>query len=325
MVNLSPEEKKKQEFYRTARTSGAYDDVWKNVGYCAFCRLNPAYVFHEENGIVMTVALYAYVDGHFMVIPRRHVKSVKDLTPSEWETMRKFFYIAKKLIREVHGIKGMQIVQKDGMSAQSTVEHLHFHCIPFDSPDLSVWNYRELKNTPIKNAKMYEDQQQKISKLSRRFEKKYAESQTPIPNKKELYLKALSLVMTNKKASLAKKTAKVGAAVIVGDQIIAMRNSNMTDGPMEYKSEGSWVSPPTVSHAEEKCISQAAKDGLSLNEATMIVTLSPCMACSRMIINSGIKELHYIDTWWDKNALDFLAQQGVKVVKVPYKTKKPVK
>jgi diadenosine tetraphosphate (Ap4A) HIT family hydrolase len=117
--------------------------------------------------------VFAYIDGHMMVIPRRHVRSVKELTPSEWETMRKLFYIAKKLIRDTHGIKGMQIVQKDGAEAQSTVEHLHFHCIPFDAPDLAVWNFRQLKNTPLENAGLYQQKHSEIARLAKRFGKKY--------------------------------------------------------------------------------------------------------------------------------------------------------
>lgn len=172
------EEQKKQESYRDARVSGKYDDIWQSVGKCVFCDLNKKYVFFEENGVVMTVALFAYIDGHFMILPRRHVRSVKDLTPGEWETMRKFMYIAKKLIREVHGIHGMQIVEKEGASAQSTVgDHLHFHCVPFDAPDLSVWNYRTLKNTPLENATLYKNQHEKIAKLSKRYDIKYKNEQ----------------------------------------------------------------------------------------------------------------------------------------------------
>lgn len=167
------DEQKKQELYRDARVTGKYDSIWKNVGKCAFCDLRSKYIFYEENGVVMTVALYAYIDGHFMIIPRRHVRSVKEITPLEWETMRKMMYMAKKLIREVHGVKGMQIVQKDGAEAQSTVEHIHFHCVPFDSPDLSSWNYRQLEKTPLENAKLYKKQHEKIAQLSKRFAKKY--------------------------------------------------------------------------------------------------------------------------------------------------------
>jgi diadenosine tetraphosphate (Ap4A) HIT family hydrolase len=167
-------EDEKQVLYRDARTGGYYDGIWQTVGKCVFCDLNLKYIIHEENDIVITVSLYAYIDGQVMVVPRRHVRSVKELTSSEWETVRKFFYIAKKMIREIYDVKSMQIVQKDGVDSQSTVGHLHFLCIPFDGPDLCEWNYRTLKNTPLENAKLYKDHAEKIQKLSKRFAKKYA-------------------------------------------------------------------------------------------------------------------------------------------------------
>lgn len=173
---LSSEEQKREETYRTARITGAYDQIWQTVGRCVFCGHDEAQKHHEvyeENGVYMTVPAYAYIDGHLLVIPRRHVRSVKELTSSEWETMRKMFYLAKKMIREVYGIKGMQIVQKDGRDAQSTVEHLHFHCVPFDAPDLSAWNYRQLKNTPYENAKQYRARGDKLAKLAKRYGEKY--------------------------------------------------------------------------------------------------------------------------------------------------------
>lgn len=175
-MTLTPEEARQEEAFRTARTSGAYDQIWQTVGRCVFCDHDKTQKHHEvyeENGVYMTVPAYAYVDGHLLVIPRRHVRSVKELTADEWEVMRKMFYLAKKMIREVHGVKGMQIVQKDGVTAQSTVEHLHFHCIPFDSPDLSVWNYRDLADTPDENARKYRAVSAKTEKLAKRFSKKY--------------------------------------------------------------------------------------------------------------------------------------------------------
>lgn len=176
-MDLTPEEKKKQEYYRHARTGGYYGDIWPNVGKCVFCDLRGKYIFFEENNVVMTVHLYAYIDGCLMIIPRRHIRSVKELRLDEWETMRKMMYIAKKLIRDVHGIKGMQIVQKDGNLAQSTVEHLHFQCIPFDAPDLSMWHPRQLKYTPLENAQKYQSVRDKIQKFSRRFSEKYQDAE----------------------------------------------------------------------------------------------------------------------------------------------------
>lgn len=173
---LSQKELAEEEAFRTGRTTGAYDQIWQTVGHCVFCdhdKRRKHHEIYEENGVYLTVPGYAYVDGHLLVIPRRHVRSVKELTAVEWETMRKLFYIAKKMIREVHGVKGMQIVQKDGVDAQSTVEHLHIHCIPFDQPNLSVWNYRELAATPYENAEKYREHTEHIEKLAKRFDKKY--------------------------------------------------------------------------------------------------------------------------------------------------------
>ncbi len=176
-MSLTPEQQKKQEYYRDARTGGYYDKIWQSVGKCVFCDLREKYIVLEENGMVLTVALYAYIDGNVMIIPRRHVKSVKELTPEEWQTARKFMYIAKKIIRKVYGIKGVQYLIRDGgIEAQSTVsDHLHIHVIPFDAPDLSVWNYRTLKHTPYENAEMFRAQKKKITELSKRFEEKYSE------------------------------------------------------------------------------------------------------------------------------------------------------
>lgn len=172
-MELSAEDQKKQELYRDARFTKQYDGIWKNVGKCVFCDLKDKYVILEENDVVLTITLFAYIDGHCMIIPRRHVRSVKELTPLEWETIRKFMYIAKKMIKKVHGNKGVQFVQKDGVDAQSTVEHIHFHAIPFDAPDLSVWNYRKLKHTPLENANLYRSNAAKITELSKKFAEKY--------------------------------------------------------------------------------------------------------------------------------------------------------
>ena len=178
-MKLTPEEEKKQEYYRDARTGGYYGKIWTSVGKCVFCDLRDKYIFYEENSMVMAVALFAYIDGNLMIIPRRHVRSVKELTPEEWETARKMMYIAKKLIRKVHGIKGLQYLIRDGgIEAQSTVsDHLHIHCIPFDAPDLSQWNYRTLKYTPLQNANLYKAQSKKITELAQKFNQKYQDAE----------------------------------------------------------------------------------------------------------------------------------------------------
>ena len=46
-------------------------------------------------------------------------------------------------------------------------------------------------------------------------------------------------------------------------------------------------------HAEEPSLTPGAHDGISTKGATIYVTLSPCLMCSKMIINAGIREVVY--------------------------------
>lgn len=68
-------------------------------------------------------------------------------------------------------------------------------------------------------------------------------------------------------------------------------------------------------HAEQNAIIQAAKFGISLDGATMYVTHQPCVICTRMIINSGIKKVIYKNGYPDEFALQLFAESNVKIVK----------
>ncbi len=247
MADLTPEQIKKQEIYRNARFSEAYDGIWQSVGKCVFCDLNDKYVFFEENGIVMTISLYAYIDGHLMIVPRRHVRYAKDLTPLEWATIRKFTYIAKKIIKDVHGLSGMQFIQKEGSQAQSTVtDHIHFHCVPFDAPDLLTWNYRELKNTPLKNAQLYKSLGSKIASYNAQFDKKYADTDSDLPqpasgvalnwsdlafaSKKPLKDLAATFIAAPRTLSEARLKQLIKAYLPKGNLIIGLSTKDYIDG-----------------------------------------------------------------------------------------------
>ena len=69
-------------------------------------------------------------------------------------------------------------------------------------------------------------------------------------------------------------------------------------------------------HAEQNAIIQAAKIGVSLENATIYITNHPCFICAKMIINSGIKKVVYRDGYPDKEAMQFLKESGIKVKKL---------
>ncbi len=68
-------------------------------------------------------------------------------------------------------------------------------------------------------------------------------------------------------------------------------------------------------HAEQNAIIQAAKLGVSLENAVMYVTHQPCVICTRMIINSGIKKVIYKNGYPDEFALTLFAESDVQIIK----------
>ena len=46
-----------------------------------------------------------------------------------------------------------------------------------------------------------------------------------------------------------------------------------------------------TTHAEQNAICEAARMGISINEATLYCKMTPCYACAKMIINAGIKRV----------------------------------
>jgi dCMP deaminase len=70
------------------------------------------------------------------------------------------------------------------------------------------------------------------------------------------------------------------------------------------------------SHGEENAIIQAAYHGISVKGATLYSTCSPCLLCTKMIINSGIAEVVYNAAYpMGERALELLRESGVKARK----------
>lgn len=69
-------------------------------------------------------------------------------------------------------------------------------------------------------------------------------------------------------------------------------------------------------HAEQNVILQAALHGVSVKDSSLYVSCAPCSICAKMVINAGIKEIVYKDSYPDKMAIDFLKQAKVKLRKV---------
>ena len=66
-------------------------------------------------------------------------------------------------------------------------------------------------------------------------------------------------------------------------------------------------------HAEQNAIIQAAYHGISIAESTLYCTNKPCVICSKMIINAGVKAVIYEDGYDDPLADQMLTEAGIEI------------
>ena len=66
-------------------------------------------------------------------------------------------------------------------------------------------------------------------------------------------------------------------------------------------------------HAEANAILKVARSANSTEGATLYCTLSPCLECSKLIIQSGIKRLVYSEQYRDTAGLELLERAGIEI------------
>lgn len=66
-------------------------------------------------------------------------------------------------------------------------------------------------------------------------------------------------------------------------------------------------------HAETNAISFAARSGVAVEGCTLYCTMSPCINCAKVIVNSGIKEVKYLEKYRDTSGVDLLLRSGIAV------------
>ena len=118
---------------------------------------------------------------------------------------------------------------------------------------------------------------------------------------------------------------KVAAVIVLDRRVIStgyngtprgVRNCNEGGCPRcsGLEASGSKLDECLCSHAEENSITQAAYHGVPIKGATLYTTFSPCLICTKMIINSGIAEVVYQQAYsLVSTAADLLREAEVRL------------
>ena len=101
--------------------------------------------------------------------------------------------------------------------------------------------------------------------------------------------------------------SKVGAVLVKDGNVISF-GYNGTPSGMDNCCERDNVTLPHVIHAEVNAVLKAARTGTSVDGSTLYLTLSPCLDCSKLILQAGVKRVVYLETYRNLDGPNFLKQ-----------------
>ncbi len=111
---------------------------------CIFCKIVnnelPSMKIFEDEYTLAFMDIAKDVDGHIVVVPKKHIKNIMDC---DYETLNHVMKSAKAIANhlvEQCGYDGINVLNASGESADQSVPHLHFHLIPRKNGDgIDAW------------------------------------------------------------------------------------------------------------------------------------------------------------------------------------------
>ncbi len=110
---------------------------------------------------------------------------------------------------------------------------------------------------------------------------------------------------------------KVGAIMVKDNMIISDGFNGTPSGFVNVCEDEAGVTFPYVLHAEANAITKVARSNNSSEGSTLYVTASPCVECSKLIIQAGIRRVVYAEKYRLTDGLDLLERAGIETLHLP--------
>ena len=138
----------------------------------------------------------------------------------------------------------------------------------------------------------------------------------PEERKHELDLRYLRMAQIWAENSYCERR-KVGALIVKNKMIISDGYNGTPAGFENICEDENHLTKPYVLHAEANAITKIARSGNNSEGATLYVTDAPCIECSKLIIQAGIKKVFYARQYRLTDGVDLLQRAGIEVVYLP--------
>ncbi|MBO4850808.1 MAG: dCMP deaminase family protein [Prevotella sp.] len=106
---------------------------------------------------------------------------------------------------------------------------------------------------------------------------------------------------------------KVGALVVKDKMVISDGYNGTPSGFENVCEDENNVTKPYVLHAEANAITKLARSNNNSDGSTLYVTASPCMECSKLIIQAGIRRVVYGEEYRLADGLELLRRANIEV------------
>ncbi len=110
---------------------------------------------------------------------------------------------------------------------------------------------------------------------------------------------------------------QVGAIIVKNKMIISDGFNGTPAGFENICEDENGVTKPYVLHAEANAITKVARSNNSSDGSTLYVTASPCLECSKLIIQAGIKRVVFHELYRMSDGIELLKRAGVECVHLP--------
>lgn len=140
----------------------------------------------------------------------------------------------------------------------------------------------------------------------------------------EEYFMQITQVVASRSTCLRRK---VGAAIVKDNRILATGYNGAPVGLAHCIDRGCMREKLGIPsgqrhelcralHAEQNAIIQAAVHGIAIQGSVIYVTNQPCVMCSKMIVNAGIKKVIFAGEYPDELSLEIFDEAKVELVKI---------
>ena len=108
---------------------------------CSFCKISnhrgEVSVAASDELTVAFMDAYPLAPGHVLIVPRRHVPSLDDLSPDEGAALWSMTQLMARRVKAIHA-PAVNLHLSDGAEAEQDIPHVHMHVVPRHDDDAVV-------------------------------------------------------------------------------------------------------------------------------------------------------------------------------------------